>query len=37
MGIFVSADLISVDDYPVAAFLLGATVVGVVVGIGGAF
>ena len=25
-----------VDDYPVAAFLLGTTVVGVVVGVGGA-
>ena len=37
MGNFVSADFISVDDYPVAAFVLGATAVGAVVVIGGVF
>ena len=37
MGNFVSADFISVDDYPVSAFVLGATAVGAVVVIGGVF
>ena len=37
MGNFVSADFISVEDYPVAAFVLGATAVGAVVVIGGVF